>query len=90
MSHHTSHFYGRRKESVRFDEINATTHCHGCHSYLTANPEEHRQWKLKQIGQKEFDLLALRANSYQKRDRKMAKLYWSERLKELKQHRSTL
>lgn len=82
VSHHASHFWSRRKENTRFDEINVTTHCHGCHSYLTANPAEHRAWKLAQIGQREYDLLELRANSYHKKDRESEKIYWRQRLRE--------
>ena len=83
ISHHASHFYGRGRESTRFDEINVVTHCHGCHSYLTANPQVHHQWKLEQIGQREYDLLMLRANTYKKRDDKMDLLIAKELLKGL-------
>lgn len=81
---HCSHFWGRARESTRFDPINCSAHCHGCHSFLTANPEEHRAWKLKQIGQREYDLLMVRANTSQKKDRKLAaivakKLYEEEK-----------
>lgn len=79
---HCSHFWGRARESTRFDEENASAHCHGCHSFLTANPELHRDWKLKQLGQEAYDRLMLRADARQKKDRKMAKLYWRERLKQ--------
>lgn len=68
---HASHFWGRARESVRFDPINVCAHCHGCHSYLTASPEEHRAWKLKQIGQAEYDRLMVRAQLTVKKDRKL-------------------
>lgn len=79
---HCSHFWGRARESTRFDPENAVAHCHGCHSYLTANPELHREWKLKQIGQEAYDRLMVRAQLHQGKDRMMAKLYWQERLKQ--------
>lgn len=74
VSHHCSHFWGRGKESTRFDPDNAVTHCHGCHAYLTAHPMEHYNWKLKQLGQKKFDALVIRANTPVKKDRKMSLL----------------
>ena len=83
VSHQASHFQGRRKESTRFDEENVDCLCTGCHMYFTANPGEHYQWQVKTKGQKTVDLIILRSNTYMKRDRQMAKLYWSQRLKEL-------
>lgn len=77
-----SHFYGRSKESVRFDEVNADCLCFGCHQYWgSTDREAYREFKLKQLGKKGFELLMLRANTYQKRDRKLAYIYWAERLK---------
>lgn len=81
---HNSHFWGRARESTRFDPVNCVAHCHGCHSYLTASPEEHRAWKLKQIGQAEYDRLMVRAQLTVKKDRKLMalvaqKLYLEEK-----------
>lgn len=84
MGLHCSHFFGRSKESTRFDEENADALCYGCHQVWGSNDREaYRAFKIKQLGQKGFDLLTIRANSYQKKDRKMARLYWRERLKQL-------
>lgn len=69
---HNSHFWGRARESTRFDPLNCSANCHGCHAYLTASPEEHRAWKLKQLGQREYDLLMLRAHTTVKKDRELA------------------
>lgn len=81
---HCSHFWGRARESTRFDPENASAHCHGCHSFFTANPELHREWKLKQIGQQGYDLLTIRAQTTHKKDRVLAaivckKLYEEEK-----------
>ena len=73
---HCSHFWGRARESTRFDPLNANAHCHGCHSYFTANPELHRQWKLNQIGQVEYDKLMIRAETRQKKDRALMAIIW--------------
>lgn len=79
---HCSHFWGRAREATRFDPDNCVAHCHGCHSFLTANPELHREWKLKQIGQREYDKLMIRAHLTQKKDRTIAAIYWKQRLAE--------
>ena len=79
---HCSHFWGRARESTRFDPENASAHCHGCHAFLTANPELHRDWKLKQMGQRAYDLLMVRAETHHKKDRVLAAIYWKERLKQ--------
>ena len=83
VSHQASHFVGRRKESVRFDEENVDCLCGACHMYFTAHPAEHYLWQVERKGQKTVDAIVLRSNTYHKKDRQMAYLYWSERLKEL-------
>jgi len=85
ISHQASHFQGRRKESTRFDEENVDCLCAGCHLYFTANPGEHYQWQVSMKGQKAVDLIILRSNTYVKKDRKLAKIYWTQRYKELKE-----
>lgn len=84
VTHQCSHFQGRGKEATRFDEENADTLCGGCHMYFGAYPAEHYQWQVNKKGQKTVDMIVLRSNQYQKKDRGMAHLYWSERLKELR------
>lgn len=84
VTHQASHFFGRGKESTRFDEENVDTLCTGCHQeWGSADREAYRVFKIKQLGQRGFDLLTLRANTPGKKDRKMAHLYWSKRLYEI-------
>lgn len=59
---HCSHFWGRGKENTRFDEENCDSICFGCHNFFHAHPEEHRRWKLKQLGEKGFRDLEIRAH----------------------------
>lgn len=80
---HCAHFYGRGKESVRFDEENCDSLCAICHKYFSEHYTEHKEWKLKQLGQKKYDLLMLRANITGKKDRESEKIYWQSKLKEL-------
>lgn len=83
ISHQASHFQGRGKESTRFDEENVDTLCGGCHMYFTSHPGDHYQWQVKVKGQKTVDAIILRSNMYMKKDREMAKLYWTQRYKDL-------
>lgn len=79
-----SHFHGRRKESVRFDLENVDCFCIGCHRMLgTNNRQAYEAYKLKQLGQKRYDLLLLRANTTGKKDRVLQKIIWTKALKEL-------
>ena len=80
-----SHFFGRGKESVRFDLENCDALCYpGCHLYWQNQArEEYRQFKIRQLGQRRFDLLLLRSNTYAKKDRAMQKIIWRQMLKEL-------
>lgn len=75
---HCSHFWGRARENTRFDPVNCDAMCHGCHAFLTANPELHRAWKLQQLGQVAYDSLMLRANLRCKKDRTLAAIVWKE------------
>jgi 5-methylcytosine-specific restriction endonuclease McrA len=72
VSHQASHYYGRGKESTRFDPENVDTLCHGCHQYWgSTDREDYRAFKIKQLGQKRFDALLIQSNTTQKKDRKM-------------------
>lgn len=85
-NHTNSHFFGRAKESTRFDPLNCDTLCFGCHRIWGSDDREaYRDFKIKQLGQKEFDRLTLRANTYQKKDRAMSLLYVKELLKSLEE-----
>jgi hypothetical protein len=86
---HCSHFYGRGRESVRFDPENADASCRACHHYVGDTEEGRKwlkEWKLAQLGQRAYDLLMLRANTPGKRDDVLAKMYCRQLLKELNGH----
>lgn len=78
---HCSHFHGRRKKSVRWDERNAVSFCHGCHVHMTENPEEHRAFFLALLGQKNYDRLMLDANMVRKPDTVLIGIKLREKLK---------
>lgn len=79
-----SHFYGRAKESVRFDEENTDCLCAGCHQYFTANPAEYTDWKRGRLGEKRYKALTLRANIMGKRDDKLMEMAFAKLFTELK------
>ncbi len=66
-----SHFYGRRSESVRYDPQNTSLLCFTCHRKFHERPSEYTEWKRKQLGEREYKKLMLRANQYRKRDDKL-------------------
>ena len=64
-----SHYWGRRKESVRYDEFNTDCLCNGCHRYFGENPGEYRDWKFNKLGEVEYNKLMAIAHTPAKRDR---------------------
>lgn len=84
---HCSHFQGRGKEATRFEPLNATSLCYGCHRYFTSHPAEHYIWQVERLGQPIIDRLILASNTYKKKDRASEALYWEQQLKELENER---
>jgi len=58
----TSHFHGRRKRVVRWDEDNVAALCFSCHLYLGENPQTHTEWFIQRLGSERFERLNIRAN----------------------------
>ena len=79
-----SHYFGRRKESTRFEPDNCDSLCFGCHQYWgSTDREAYRAFKVKQLGEQGFKLLTIQANSYKKKDRKMSLIIANELIKTL-------
>ncbi len=78
-----SHFFGRSRKSVRWDEDNAAGLCFGCHQYLGSHPVEHVEFFKARLGDK-FDLLdgRQRTPSHQI-DKEAIRIYLNARIKEL-------
>jgi hypothetical protein len=75
---HASHFFSRRKQSVRFDKFpgNVFAHCFSCHQRLGENPHEFHKWAWAELGPVEYERLLLRAQTIMKRNKKdKAELY---------------
>lgn len=80
-----SHYFGRAKQTVRFDEENVDVLCIACHRKLgTLNRPEYERWKREQLGER-YDILNLRAHTTGKRDYKLQEIIWKEKLKEYDQ-----
>lgn len=59
-----SHFFARRKMSVRFDFKNADTLCHSCHAIWEFQKHEggaYRMWKTAQLGEVGFIALEIKS-----------------------------
>ena len=80
-----SHYHGRRKETVRYDDENCDFVCRACHNFVhtALGAKIYDEWKLKQLGQKRFNLLLLRANLTGKRDDVIAKIIIKQKIKDL-------
>lgn len=77
-----SHLWSRKAESTRFDPKNCDSLCRGCHRYWGSEGRpEYVEFKKKQLGEREYNLLLLRHNTYQKKDRIMALMVSNELLK---------
>ena len=78
-----SHFHGRRKKSVRWNEDNACALCFHCHQHLGENPLEHTEWYRKKIGNEKFVLLEIQAGQIVKPNQVLVKLYLEQKLAEI-------
>lgn len=59
-----SHFWGRSNKRTRFDSKNCDSLCYGCHVRHEGNKQGfYRDFKLKQLGKKEYTALEKRARS---------------------------
>ncbi|MFW9991935.1 MAG: hypothetical protein ACFFD4_07725 [Candidatus Odinarchaeota archaeon] len=65
----TSHFWGRRAKSVRWDEDNACALCFYCHKHFGENPHVHVAWFQQRLGKKRYDALMGRLNDMTKVDK---------------------
>ncbi|KKM75483.1 hypothetical protein LCGC14_1389770 [marine sediment metagenome] len=78
-----SHFHGRSRKSVRWDEDNAVGLCYGCHQYLSSHPQEHLEWFKKHIGVSEFENLEGRMRQRGHPDKQLLTLYYKAQLEEI-------
>lgn len=80
-----SHYYGRGKESVRFDDDNVTLLCNlPCHRKWEGEERgDYLEYMIERLGQKGFEELTQRANSYKKRNDKEMEEILKNKIKEI-------
>lgn len=84
-----SHYHSRRHESVRFSPANCDSLCNApCHGEWGGDKRaEYDAWKERQLGERAFKALMLAANTYCKKDRKLALLYARGLIRQLEKER---
>lgn len=78
-----SHFWGRKAENTRFDEVNTDVLCTGCHLQLGENPGDYTEWKKGRMTETMYKALDVAAHTYKKRDDTADLLYIREIVKDL-------
>lgn len=78
-----SHYYGRSRESTRFDGDNVTLLCNfPCHNKWGGEERgDYTEYMIKRLGQKGFEELTERANTYKKRNDVETERILKERIK---------
>jgi hypothetical protein len=77
-----SHYIGRGCKNTRYDEKNCDALCTGCHSYWeTYKTTKYRDFKIKQLGEEEYEALVRRSHKIIKWGKKEK----AEKLEELKE-----
>ena len=78
-----SHFWGRARKSVRWDEDNVVALCFLCHRYFTANPYEHVIWFQGHLGMERFVSLRDRMMDMTRVDKEELLEHYKQKIKEL-------
>lgn len=81
-----SHYYGRTRHSVRWDEDNVQGLCNYCHNILFHNNRmKYFEWLFHRLGSERLSLLADRAETFIKMDFETIKTQLQNRIQELQQ-----
>jgi len=82
-----SHYFGRSRESTRFDLENVTLLCNlPCHHRWGGEERaDYTAYMIDRLGQAGFGLLTLRAHTYQKKDDVLMLMYLKQELKKLEE-----
>lgn len=80
---HCSHYWGRGRESTRFEPDNADALCMYCHRYWGHGDgrEEYKAYMIKKLGIERYKSLEVQANTYKKKDDKLVIIWLQELLK---------
>ena len=82
-----SHYYGRSRENTRYDDDNVTLLCNlPCHRRWEGEERgDYTEYMIERLGQKGFEALTLRANTYKKRDDKATEIGLLKKIKLLEE-----
>lgn len=87
-----SHYFSRGYESTRYDEKNVYALCSSCHKrmggYIPSESGEYDLWVKEKLGEFNYKRLKIRANSYCKKDEKMALLFVKSLIKQNERNKS--
>jgi len=76
---HNSHYWGRGRESTRFDPENCDALCFYCHDQWEGEKQgDYKLFKEKQLGATRYKLLMARAYTPGKKDRKAQLIIWRQ------------
>ena len=78
-----SHYYGRSRENTRYDDDNVTLLCNlPCHRKWEGEERgDYTEYMIERLGQRGFEELTKRANTYHKRDDKAVETDLLEKIK---------
>lgn len=83
-----SHYFGRAHENTRFDPKNCDGLCVGCHNIWESDEYgEYEKFKIKQLGQKGFELLMFSSTLSVKKERENQYVLAKQMLKNLLEER---
>jgi hypothetical protein len=84
VSHNASHYFSRGRESTRYDSENVICLCFPCHQRWGGDErEEYKKFMIQWLGEDGFKRLCVRAETFQKKDRKLAYLVVKKLLEEV-------
>lgn len=79
-----SHYWSRKNEATRFDPENCDALCAYCHQKWGGDYRaNYTAFKKRQLGEKQYKALMIRAHCYYKKDRKLALMYVKSLLKNI-------
>lgn len=84
---HASHYFSRSIICVRYFPDNVSSLCGACHKLVGDDPDEHRRWMLKRLGEVRYDDLRKRKNTmivrYKPADKKALRAHFREQLEQM-------
>lgn len=76
----SSHYHGRTSKATRFELLNYSALCGGCHMYLEHHPTEHTEFMKNKLGEVDYGILELRYLTTKKVDIAAVRIYLKQLL----------